>query len=199
MSEREHQFSDEGISPLGNIRVVSIQDPALDFAAMEGEPMRMYIRTRDPKHLRFLPGRETEATWYTLRPLTQAAKSYVEDMPTEWQRWMAAVSCSLKRVENRVNHETGETIPGSWEPENTRDVTSSLGCKVVRDEDIHTVVAMHDHIEEMGHLVYRRGKLHPKERRAFGLPRGSDLRGSERFLAAVDAAKAKRLESSSSG
>lgn len=189
MSEREHQFSDEGISPLGNIRVVSIQDPALDLAAMEGEPMRMYLRTRDPKWLRFIPGSETDATWYTLRPLTSQAMSYVEDAGTEHQKYTTALACSLARVENRVNRETGEIIREPWEPQKLRDATSTLGCKVVEESEIHRAVAMHDHIEEMGHLAYMRGKLHPKERRGCGLPRGSDARGSARFLAAVAMAK----------
>lgn len=194
MSEREHQFSDEGISPLGNIRVVSAGDPALDLGKMGDLGMAGYLRTRDPKWLKFRPGRENEATWYTLRPITRAALNrYVEGAnANDRARYMCALAACLVRVENRVNHETGDTIPGPWEPVKVSDATSTLGTKIVDDSEIEAVAAADDHIEEMGHLAFSRGKLHPKERRGFGLPPGSDSRISAKFWAAVQEEKARQ-------
>lgn len=182
----EHRFDPEGISPLGTLRVVSVQDPALDLAAMQGVGVRAYLDTRDPVHLRFLPGLEREATWYTLRPLTRAALNrFVEEASgNDRERWRRALAACLVRVENAVDLETGQTQPGAWEPTKTVDATEHLGCRIVSDADLERYVATDDAIEELGLLCYARAKLHPKERRGCGLPPGSDKRTAARLLRA---------------
>jgi len=91
-------------SPFEIVCVTSAQDPALDEAEMLAEielangrrvpRVAAYLATRDPAHLRFIPGKEP--VWYRLRAIrARELNALVSDplRPTGEELWTIAQRC----------------------------------------------------------------------------------------------------------
>lgn len=201
MSEEQY----EGLSPLGVIEVVSIEDPALDVVSMGEDAFLEYGRTRNPTLLQFLPG--SKPTWYALRPLKRAAlDGYVEAVDYYEERWIRSLLCCLDGIRDAVDPETGETItaPNPWRPaeslfnpQMTREHLKHYGTRIwPRKETIEMIQPAGARVE-LGKLCYDRAQLHPKERGASDPPHGSLSRVASRLRRAAAKEEAKPIEESS--
>jgi hypothetical protein len=90
----------------------AVADPALDLEAMGDEGIKAYWESLfDPLHLRWKPGGEADATWWTIRPLTARQKDQGAALTVDRQRARYYLQCALLRVENyRITNDAGEII-----------------------------------------------------------------------------------------
>jgi hypothetical protein len=150
------------VDPLGPIEAVCVSegnvDPAIDVAASN---LDEYLRTRDPKHLRFKPG--MQPTKYVLRPISAMyVMDKLENMPRGSKLAMAfSVACHEVRVP------AGEPL----RPKRL-NADPSYGVEIASDEWIETVrnKCRLSAVIEMGALALRRASLRPDELGPFDWP-----------------------------
>lgn len=149
------------------LRVVSIEDPAIDIATT-GDGIIEYGCTRDARHLVFHPG--AHPCWYTLRPLSRKALAiYVNAVEGREDRARRALACALERIEGHPEH--GNLTPPTGPKRDVGDVI---------DEDwLDENVEPYGAILELGALVYDRAHVPKGQRRACAPPPGSFRRLAE--------------------
>lgn len=169
--------STDGVPPLGILRVVSFEDSALDWVAMDGA---RYMRTRDESLVRVLPGQT--ATWYTLRPLPRELLfDWVDLIAAPEGRWRRALAACLVQIENPISAETGQVTPTVWTPESLPLDGLGEGIRVGKLVDIQRMIQPAGAVYELGKLAYDRAYLSPKAPSVCAPPPGQQDRIQERL------------------
>lgn len=175
-------------SPLRPIRVVSVDDPALDLAAMGYEAVGEYAAKRDPALLVFLPGQESQAFWYTLGPISNRMfHRLVQDGATQERRWVNAFLCAIRKMEGYVDAETGERRLQEWRPSSKTKIRA-LNTEIWPDDVLDVVPPFV--AEELGKVAYDRCALSGRDVDFLGLPPGLLDRIWPRISRAVTQARA---------
>lgn len=165
----------EGISPLGPITLVSIEDDAIDIEATGRDEMFRYLVDRDEKRLKFRPGQTPVR--YTLRPLSKPCLvDFVNAVTDEDERHIRALMATLEEVRDLPGH------PAVFVPES--DATRDLG-RIAKRASVIACVEPAGALYELGKLAYDRAHIGPKARRACFPPPGSLNRNSERLRVAA--------------
>lgn len=164
------------VPPLGTLRVVSGEDPAIDVVATGGTNLRLYMTTRDERALVFKPG--ATPTWYTLRDMPELAYVWCEEAPTPAQKLIRALEACLVAIENPVKADGSQsmgvhTLQSIERPD--------LGCSLVSRGDFLPMIRPRGAWWEMGHLAFWRSELSPKARFACEMLPGSLRRICARF------------------
>lgn len=174
-------------SPIATVRVASIMDPSLDWAAMGGlDALREYASTRNRELLRFLPGRETETRWFTFAPLTEEGfHKYVELQGEESTKWTFAFLCCIRGVHG-WQRMGGPFHREDWTPSSTTKV-KSLRLEVW-PEDVLRVVPPR-WVQDLGKWCYERAALQQETVDFFDLPPGCAALMYQRISRAVTLAR----------
>lgn len=177
--------------PLGNLRVVSGEDPAIDAARTGGKNLRLYMETRDDTLLVFRPG--AHPVWYTLREMPELAYGWVEEAPSTAQKLVRVLECCLVSIENPTTAE-GEQKLGLHTLRTIEE--AHIGCALSARTEFLPMIRPRGVVWELGHLAHWRSELHPKARSAYEMLPGSLRRISARFSDAETIAQlqAIRLE-----
>lgn len=183
-------------SPLRPIRVVSVDDPALDLVAMDQEGVGEYASRRDPSSLVFLPGQESGAFWYTLAPIpNRLFLRFVEEGASWNEKWTRAFVVAIRKVEGYIDPETGDRIHQEWRP-GSRTRIPKLNYEVWPDDVLDVVPPLV--VQELGKVAYDRCALSGRDVDFLGLPPGLHDRILPRILRAVIRARASRLQATNS-
>lgn len=164
------------VPPLGNLRVVSGEDPAIDAALTGGKNLGQYMRVRDLSVLTFKPG--ARPVYYTLREMPDLAYSWVEEAPSLPEKLIRVLEACLVSIENATDAK-GDQRPGIYTLETMEQ--AHLGCSLAGRAQFLPLIQPRGVRWELGHLAHWRSELHPKARCACEMLPGSLRRISARF------------------
>jgi hypothetical protein len=171
------------------LKVISIFDPAIDFARMGQELHGQYANKRDFEIVRpyLIPGKVP--TFYSLREVPRRLWfSSVMSEPTAALRCMRAFQCGVVSVENLYSRD-GVYDPGAAQ-------LARVGDGVIADEALDERFE-NGVIEEIGSVVYYRSFLGRRTERTYLLP-PSCARAVDQIFLNLPAAASPSLPASSS-
>ena len=165
---------------LGELRVVSFADAALDWDAMaaaeaaeRGTAKRIdvvsrYARCRDPKMVRELPGQRL--TWFVLRRIDVDVLDWVMAAESEYLRHSRAFQHAVVRIEDLVSMDGREIA--QVRPEASRQV-GPVTIEHLSDAQMRMIAPQYR--EEIGGVALDRSFLAPKSAAFYRLPRSFQL------------------------
>lgn len=182
-------MSRDYVPPLGNLRVVSGEDPAIDAARTGGKNLGLYMQTRDDTLLTFRPG--AHPVWYTLREMPELAYGWVEEAPSTAQKLVRVLECCLVSIENPTTAD-GEQKLGLHTMRTIEE--PHVGCALAARAEFLPMIRPRGVVWELGHLAHWRSELHPKARSVYEMLPGSVRRISARYSDAETVAQLQAIK-----
>lgn len=147
------------------VKVASVWDMAIDAVSM-AEGGLEYAKTRDPKILALVPGKEP--TWFHIRRIPASVFPWVQDGETNFARQRRAFEMSVTRIDNLVTPD-GTTVKSMGASERTRIGTSEVEHMSAADMALIPPAF----IEDIGDWCYGRSFLPPGSGALYQPPPGS--------------------------
>lgn len=152
------------IRKAGANSVVSVNDAAVDVAAMGTRSIGKYVRERDAELLQFVKGEKP--TWFELRRIpTSLFTRYIMEGRSDSEQYLRAFICGVERVRDLVDV-NGE-FRALLEPLGEAHTPTGT-LKVWRDEDVDLIPPVY--VEEIGSVALIQSMLSPKARASCQLP-----------------------------